>query len=353
MAIKLRTVHKYISLSLAGLWFLQALTGIILVFQRELDDMRFAPAPKTLNLAAFDQGLDALRTAHPDKKLTLIYASGVPNRFEVFMMNGAGKSFAMRVDADGTVQRERPYNHDLLDAGIFTIAIKFHEALFVGDAGLWIMGASGFFLLTNIIMGLKLAWPRRGQWLQALRPWRQRTKGAAATYGWHRAVGLWFGLPALVIVSCGVLMAWSPLTAWLGPVAPPPEATRVIGPGDQTLSIGEAIAVGLEHYPGSQLSILATPRPSAPWYQMRFLQPGEARTVFGTSHLFVDAVDGSILAEYDAFDETGRVKFLNGIYPLHNGEMFGFVGRLVTLAVGIGIITMVILGVVLWRRRRV
>lgn len=352
MAIRLRTVHKYLSLTLAGLWFLQALSGMILVFQRELDDMRFPPAPKTLDLAALDQGLDALRTAHPDKTLGAIYASGVPNRFEVYMRNTAGKSFFIRMDSDGTVLREQPYNHDFLNASIFVMAIKFHETLFVGDTGEWIMGASGFFLLTNIIMGLKLAWPRRGQWLQALRPWRQRVHGAAAAYGWHRAVGLWLVLPAMVIVTCGVLMIWPFLTSWLGPVAPPPEATRVIGPDEQTLSIGEAIKIGLEHYPGSQLSILATPSSGAPWYEMRFLQPGESRAVFGTSHLFVDAVDGRILAEYDAFDEKGGVKFLNSLYPLHNGEMFGLAGRLVTLAVGTWVITMIALGATLWWRRR-
>ena len=60
MKSTLRTVHRWISLSVATLWVLQALSGIFLVFHWELDDALVAGPARPLDLERFSRRLEVL-----------------------------------------------------------------------------------------------------------------------------------------------------------------------------------------------------------------------------------------------------------------------------------------------------
>ena len=69
-------------------------------------------------------------------------------------------------------------------------------------------------LLSNLTLGIIAAWPRTGQWKRALRPRRSKAR-VAELYSWHRALGLWAAVPALCLVSAGVLLAFESTTEQL------------------------------------------------------------------------------------------------------------------------------------------
>jgi uncharacterized iron-regulated membrane protein len=199
--------------------------------------------------------------------------------------------------------------------------------------------------------GIRLAWPRAGRWAQALRPRRGPT-AVVTLFTWHRALGLWLVVPAMVLIAAGMLIAiGDPLRDALGgSVVDPPVAAHATAAHPPTLS--EALRTAMARFPGATLSIATLPRVDRPWYLIRMRQSGEIRRLFGTTRVWIDARDGRVLAVHDALAARSAVAFFDGLYPTHTGEIAGLGGRLLVLAVGLWLAAMLLLGTLLWWRKR-
>ncbi|MDA5193980.1 PepSY-associated TM helix domain-containing protein [Govanella unica] len=353
MTSKLRSLHKYISLSLALFWFLQALTGVLLVFQYELDNARIDRAAVPFDPVAFGQGIARIEADNPGKTIPYIYTAGSGDRFDVYLAGADDKTDILRVDGDGRLLRTLPADHGLFGDALFKTALNWHETLFSGATGHVLVGISGIFLLSNIILGLKLAWPRNRQWRQAFAPQKAR-KGVASRYAWHRALGLGFAIPALAIVLTGVFMVWEDqIGDSLGAdqATPAPDLSAATG-GSNLIPLAHAIAIAQGQYPGARISIISPPGDGAPWYRLRLLQNDESRHLFGTTMVYVDAADGRVLADYDALKAPVPDRIVKAFYSIHTGDVLGTAGRVLVLVTGLWLVTMLTLGLMLWSARR-
>jgi uncharacterized iron-regulated membrane protein len=346
----LRTVHRYCSLVFAVLWLLQAATGVLLVFHWELDDALVAGPAAKLDAARLGARLQAVQAARPHDRVASLYASGGdPGRFDILVETQAGGTDAIRIDGAGTVLRDAPYDYDWPRAGLFQFATYLHQTLLLGDRGTIFIGVSGVLLLSNLLLGMRLAWPRRGQWLRALRP--ARLRGIAWFYAWHRALGLAFVVPALLLVATGILLAFAePVSNWIGVVRATPGAVEKAG--EIALPPGAAIAAALQRFPDGQFASLRMPGEDSPWYRVRLRRPGEWRRVYGTTSVFVDARDGQVLLAEDARDGNVTTRAFESLQPLHTGEAGGWVFRSLVAIEGLWLLAMIVLGVGLWWQRR-
>src|SRR5262245_12649145 len=75
MNSKLRTVHRWLSLSVATFWVLQALTGVFLVFHWEIGDALVAGPARPLDLDRFDEALHQLVAEKPGRTISSIWAT--------------------------------------------------------------------------------------------------------------------------------------------------------------------------------------------------------------------------------------------------------------------------------------
>jgi uncharacterized iron-regulated membrane protein len=360
MKSTLRTVHRWISLGVATFWLLQALTGVVLVFHWEIDDVLVAGAAQPFDLERFGRRLDALESESPHRGIASIWATaGKPDRFEITVGDTAsGESTVLRVDGEGNVLRERSSAERWGRGGWIKQLATFHQTLLAGDAGHSMIGLSGLLLVTNIAVGLKLAWPARGQWARTLRP-RVAKLNAAGLYAWHRALGLWIAPLALITVTCGTLLTFEDKVAdWVGarPVEPTTDETvgeaTTVAASATRVRPGTALDTALSRYPGSRLAGVTFPDDGSPWYLIRVLQPGEARRVFGTTTVFVSARSGQVIGDYDALTAPPARKFMDTLFPIHTGEIGGLAGRLAIVVIGLWLLTMIVLGVSLWAKRR-
>lgn len=350
----IRKIHRYLSLTLAALWLLQALTGTILVFHREIDSWLIGAPDVARDGAALDAALARLQKAHPGATIPFIYAAdGAFDQLDVYLRDAGGDYEVHRLDGQGRVLRSLPSNPERLDAGIFEILLEFHKSLLADEAGEIFLGASGIFLLTNIGLGLRLAWPRARQWRQAL-TFPKPELNQRFAYGLHRALGLWVAMPAMVVVTAGALMIWDDYVEdWFGGAITPPAVEPVDQlPDPLPVTPSAAIARALAEFPGSRFSVLNPPRNDAPYYKVRVAQPGELRKIYGHTVVYVDARDGVILGRHDALNAAPFRAASSAFYPIHNGEAWGIPGRVVTFLVGLWLIAMIILGLILWTRRR-
>jgi uncharacterized iron-regulated membrane protein len=120
-----------------------------------------------------------------------------------------------------------------------------------------------------------------------------------------------------------------------------------------SITTAQALLRALHAYPGARIGGIVLPHSAAPWFEVRLLQSGELRRVFGTTSVFVSAASGAVLAREDALHAGAARRFVDGFYPIHTGEAGGTMGRILSLSVGVWLAAMLGLGILLWRRRRI
>lgn len=342
--------HRRLGLAVAALWLVQALAGTALVFRWELDDAALHGAD-----AAFDPSALAARVAgiaDGGGRVGSIWSSAdAATRWDIHYVTADGHDRTLRVNGAGAPLRETSDDALFSDGAVWSSLTTLHTSLFAGEFGEWLIAISGVLLGTNLLLGLKLAWPRAGQWSRALLT-RPVGTAAARFYGWHRLLGLWLGVPALLLVSAGILLAFdSPVESALRAAVPPPERSAV-ATGDARIDVGRAITVALDRYPGATLSGLSMPGDDTPWYRIRVRAPGEMRRNWGTTHVYVAATDGAVLRTDDARTTHAGRRVYDVLYPLHTGQIGGAFGRGLALAIGAWLTLMIVLGLRLHLARR-
>lgn len=343
--------HRWLSLALLPFWIVQAITGMLLVFHWELDDASVAGPHRPTDLQAIERRLAELTSPGLGLRVSSLWTSaGAPDRYDANLESvGAKEGSTVRIDGAGGVLRVRPDSERFAQGGFYSTLASIHQNLLLSEAGSWIVGLSGLLLLSNVLLGVKLAWARWGGWRKALRV--PATGGQPARlYGWHRAVGLWAALPAAALVTVGSLLVFEDgVSRWIGAAAI--EAPEVRGP--PRIGMAEAAGIALRLYPGSTLSAVASfPDEENAAYRIRVRQPDEWRRAFGTTNVFFSAVNGQILGGSDALRGPFTRRFIDGLFAFHTGEALGIIGRLAVLALGAWLASMVVIGVALWRARR-
>lgn len=338
-------IHRWMSLGAAIFWLLQAISGILIVFHWEIGDRSLSAIHRPTDLAAIERRIEALAPPGGGERVTTIWTSGgLADRYAVYLEDKDGGNREVRIAGDGTIIGEPARE----DTGIMPFLVGFHHDL-LGSWGSWIVSISGLLLCSNLLLGLIAAWPKRGTWARALTP-ANHGPLAARLYGWHRAVGLWAALPALVVAATGTAMKFEDgLGALIGasPVELP--ANRRTG-----TPVGFAAAAGaaLAAIPGSTLTQAAWPQDGDATYRFRVRAPGEIRRAYGGSIVLVDANDGRVRGTYPIAEAEPARALMSALFPIHTGEAGGLVGRLLSIAIGLWLVTMIVTGPFLWLRRR-
>ncbi len=349
----LRRLHRWLALGCALLWLSQAVTGLLMVYRWELDDALLAAPAVPFDPAAVGQRIADIEHGLVPRKVTSLWASGgVDGRFDLYVDGPGERTDVLRIDGAGRVLRERPDGRDFARIGLVPFAASVHQTLFAGDTGHLVIGLSGLVLIVTLVMGAVLALPRGVRARAVLWPGRLRA-GVARRFGWHRALGVWFALPALVLVSAGVMLVfYDPIERGLGQDAPPAALKSVPAIAGPPVSFAQAVAAAMQEFPGAALSGVSFPSADQPWYRIRVRQGGEWRRVYGTTTVYVAAADARVLAAADALASPPARRFLDNLYPVHTGEAGGTAGRLLAFAVGTWLLGMLVLGVGLWWARR-
>lgn len=97
--------------------------------------------------------------------------------------------------------------------------------------------------------------------------------------------------------------------------------------GTPPLSVEQAIALAGQVFPDGELRYLGLPQGDHGVYHLAVHQPGEVRPSGGESQVWLDQYSGKVLRVQDWRQSTGGERFLAWLFPLHNGEAFGLVGR--------------------------
>lgn len=344
--------HKYVSLALIALWFVQILTGVLSVFAPEINDIKYNRPYVDLDIKAVEQAIKKQDTANPDWSPELVFTTSKEStRFDVYFYHEDSDeigSRAIRVDGDGTILADRRMKYDFLNR-----VAELHENLWIDGWGYILLGISGIFLFTNIFLGFYLIWPQRKQWGTFFKIKKGRPK-IFKNLQWHRMLGLVVIIPAAYVVFTGVLNIWlgDMKEAFGDPWAAPDSVVNMQPVETINLSFSDAMEVAWGAYPKATLSIASLASLEKPYYNIRLRQQGEVREIYGNTKMYISAVDGEVLANYDQINSSAKATLFSSFFSLHMGQPFGIFGKIVIFLTGIILLILGWFGGMLWWTRR-
>jgi len=353
-------IHLYLGLFAGAVLALLGLTGSALVFGEQIDrfldpDIAIHVAPQTV-----PDGIVEAVERHFGRRPYYIEAAG-GGAYKAFIEENTGESEWVR-----TVFVD-PTNDRILASkrwgGYFSSFMRgLHEALFMGDAGGYVVGVVGLLTLISVLTGLYLWWPRgraAGKWSRALL-FRISRHPLAVNFEIHRLGGFYLAAVLFVIALTGtylvfpraftsVVGAFSVTATW-----PDTVQSRPAAPGAKPLSVSDVRRVLETHAPGAVATGYQLPQSHEEAYAVYYRDPVEPYSRFGQSTLWVDQYTGEVLLAHAYARSSRGDRFLSNQYLLHNGEILGLPGQWLAFMAGLAIPVMYGTGLYLWwvRRRR-
>jgi uncharacterized iron-regulated membrane protein len=369
-------VHRYSGLATFAFLAVAALTGCVLVFRapidRALNQDLFEARSGSASAAQTIAAVETFARAHP-----AIQVVGFP------LHPGSGRSIPLSVvakpsatapaagevfidPADGSVVGERDGAGGLSRRTFVAKVAELHFDLLAGTPGRWLLGIIALLWFVSSLAGLYLTLPERGPfWSKWWRIWQFRRSSALPRLllDLHRASGLWL-LPFLLLLALTSVAlnffseAYSPAVTALSPLkhdlfdrdAPHPDGATAKLTFAQGFAAAQdhARAVGQEWRPATMLYL-----PEWNFYGVKFSPDGvlDYRNL-GPVDYYVDGDSGAFRHQVDPYTDSMGLKAIRVVYPLHSGEIFGWVTVALVFAMGVVTFGQSLTGIYVWWKKR-
>lgn len=363
-------LHRTIGLFVGAVFVLVGLSGAILAFRENIDELLNASimrvdAPAQAAFRSPDEILGAARAAMP--------ADAKAERLTMPRHPGSAAAITYMVETDdletdvyqlfvdpytAKVKGQRLYQHrgNVFSQPFIPLLMAFHWTLLLGFNNAYILGSLAILVFFSILIGLYLWFPLNGDWRLGLKiKWGASAERLA--YDIHRSVGVYCAIILLVMLSTGIAMIFKPatrsVTSVFSPVRPKPDFGKSKPlPGRSPISVGAAVAAADQIFPDGRLHWILLPSTPTGVYVVGKQSDDEPNRSKTSRNVGVDQYSGKVLYVQDRNGFTGGEKFIEWLYPLHSGEAFGAIGRSIVLFVGLTPLALYVTGFLRWRQKR-
>lgn len=393
-------LHRWIGLVMAGFLVMSGLTGAVISWDHELDELlnphltRVESQGTPLPVLDLARGIEA---RDPRARVTFI-----PLAVE------QGESLAFGVDplVDPATGRlyELGYNQVFIDPvtgqelgkrdwgavwpvtqeTMVSFLYKLHYSLHlpemwgIDDWGQWLMGGIAILWMVDCFVGFALTLPSRARretagtqqsWWSRWKPaWMVKVSGTARRINFdiHRAFGLWaWGLLFMLAFTAFSLNLYReifyPVMSLVSEVTPSPFDVRTPNDKHQPIAPTAGYAAILERaqqegarrgWPAPLGDVFYSQEFGI--YGVRFFQPGDDHGTAGVGPpaLYFDGSDGRYLGDSRPWKGTVADLFAQAQFPMHSGRILGLPGRILVSIMGLGTAMLSITGVVIWWRKQ-
>ncbi|MEM8930207.1 MAG: PepSY-associated TM helix domain-containing protein [Acidobacteriota bacterium] len=359
--------HRWFGL-VASLWLIVlALTGSVIVFYDEIDILLSShrtatPIGDPLPLTA---AIHAAETRHPGTYARFIdLPNGPTDTIRLFMADREDSASPLEhethVFADpytGEIVGERFMGAWRLDRHhLMDFIYGLHLDLHLGGVAAWLLGLLAVLWTLDHGVAAVLAIPRLERWRRSFKV-RWDASSQRRTYDLHRAGGLWLLPITLVLAVSGAYFNWydafaavaervsdvTPRYPWTAPELDEPLYTMPV-------SLDDALTTARVAADGAEVDMV-TIYPHLGLYEARVFDPRDP-DMYGRRMIAVDGTSGTVLSDHHTTEGTAADVFFVWQYPLHSGKAFGWPGRLIIFAAGLGVAGLNVTGLVLWWRKR-
>jgi uncharacterized iron-regulated membrane protein len=406
MRLVFTLLHRWVGLVIAGFLFVSGLTGAVISWDHELDDLL---NPHLMEARSEGPALPVLDLARKVEAADhRVQAVAFP------MVVEAGESLAISVLplVDPATNRlyEVEYNQIFLDPAtgeelgrrkygqafplsretFVSFLYQFHYSLHIPEFwginqwGMWLMGGIAVLWTIDCFIGFYVTMPRRhgsnpgrpadvervlrrGWWSRWKPAWMIKTSGSAyrVNFDIHRAFALWTWALLFILAFTAFSLNLSrevflPLMKMVSSVTPTPFNVRPLSDRHQPIAprisyqqaIDAARAEADERGWTLPIGHVFYARRQG-FYGIRFFE-GDAHGAAGVGPrvLFVDSNDGAIIGDRIPWRGTVADIFIQAQFPLHSGRILGTPGRILISVMGLVVAVLSVTGVVIWYRKR-
>ncbi|ASZ09678.1 PepSY domain-containing protein [Chitinophaga pendula] len=352
-------LHLWLGLTSGLVVFIVALTGSILAFEEELDLL-------------FNRHLLVVDTISPHRKsldelqgIATRQVAGAPiQRVQIFHDADRSILFLTGDKQEGrTVIALNPYTGQVLgvfdyEKRFFTIVLKLHRYLLMGETGKVITGINCLIFLIMLISGLVIWWPR----VKAAVKQRFRIKwnGAPKRLNWDiHAVGGFYALIFLLAIAFTGLVwsfSWVNKMVFLLADGKPQKkeefkSRKVAGAVQQTGLLEHVFTNITRQYPfqGDVQITLPAKKEGA---VNASIERRDIRLDNIVSNMYFDRYSGQVLKVKPYESESRGMKIRRLFYPVHTGSAYGWPTKLLAMLVALFAASLPVTGTIIWLGRK-
>lgn len=361
----LHQIHLWVGIILCLPLVMLGITGSILVFEHEIEDL-FDTAP-AYALAAGEPKpisaiIDAARAAGPAGAVaSMVMLPEEPGQPATVRMAARGGGAGGPGGPRGTPVPVDPVTLAVLESpaggpGLLRPVFMLHANLLVsGRTGREIIGWFGVVMLGLGVTGLVMWWPRPGRWTAAFTV-KRGASGARLHRELHGAVGIWSLAVFMVISFSGVYLAFpQTLGGAVSAVLPARDlrAPVTVSPVQGATPIGVDAVVDLARaaVADGRLRTVGLPvRPDQP-YRITFTPPGHEHGAPMIT-VFIDPWTARVAEVRDPRDYSAGEVVMAWQHALHAGAGLGWIWKLLTFLSGFLPPLFVVTGIAMWLLKR-
>lgn len=400
-------IHRYVGLVMVPFLFVTGLTGAIISWDHELDDLLNPHLMEAPGRGPVVPSLELARRV--EARDPRVQVSFVPLAVE----SGESLHFGVEPRIDPTTGRlfAAGYNQVFIDpvsgaelgrrewgavwpitwetfvSFLYKLHFSLHLPVLWGSDrwGIWLLGIIAILWTVDCFTGVYLTFParrraldgmgekapeieQRSWWQRWLTSWRVR-RGAGSyklNYDLHRAGSLWtWGLLFILAFTAFSLNLYRevfyPLLSTVSQVTPTPFDTRVPVDPLQPIAARVGFAGIVERAQAEALRRRWSEPPGSVFYSsafgvygVQFFHPGgdHGAAGVGPARLFFDGEDGRLLGDRLPWEGTAADIFVQAQFPLHSGRLLGLPGRILISAMGLVVAMLSVTGAYVWWRKR-
>jgi uncharacterized iron-regulated membrane protein len=236
---------------------------------------------------------------------------------------------------------------------LMTWLFDLHYTLLLEDRGRQWVGWIGLFMSVSLACGVYLWWPSSRRLWPALKP-QLRPGVVRATYDAHALTGVYTCVLLLVLCLTGVALAWPQTTQTVLGTSPtvqrraPAVGEAAVG---RPLDLDAGLALARQQFPQAEPRWVELPARGQAILSVRLHQPQEPGRRFPQTQVWVDLAIGQVVAVNNPFARGAGYQIQAWLHPLHNGEAFGLVGRVLACVCGLVPLVLLVSGYVRWRHK--
>ena len=354
-------LHLWLGLGSGIIVFIAALSGSILVFEKEIDK---AFHPEYYNVAetgktkkTIDYCVDILQKQYAIKKITRIYTFNDPSR----TMQISGK------DADKKAQffSIDPYTGKVLgttpqESRFFVVVLSLHRQLLMGDIGEIIMGTSCLIFTFMLISGIILWWPKKIKNLKQRLTVKWSGSFKRVNWDFHSTFGFYSFLILLIISLTGLSFAFSwfqdgvyfladgttkkPSAKVENPTKIDPKLNHtafyqsIYNKADSIFPYTGNIQIRMPVDTINSIIVLKE--------NIEMSIPNQSSAAYFDKY----TAENIEARPYESFSNGDKIRRLN--YPLHTGSIYGLPTKIIAFLVTLFAVTLPVTGFLIWLGRK-
>jgi uncharacterized iron-regulated membrane protein len=357
-------IHLYSGLSIGLVFVLAGLTGSMLVFYVELDEIlnpelqiseaQAKQAPKPLETV-----FQVLKVNHPDRNGA--WRLEMPRHSQAMIMARYYKAKEKEhLHFAPLIAWVNPYTAEVASSRfwgdyVMTWIYDLHYELLLDKTGKIVMGITGLFLLFSLVAGIYLWWPKLGKLKPAL-TFKPNASKKRFNYDLHKVSGVYGFTFLLLLLMSGFILELpdyvNPVINKVSPLYQQPSNLTSLKTGSARISLDQAVSSAQNRYPNAVLRWVETPQDAKGTYRIQFYQDGEPSRRFPKTMVWLDQYSGKILAVHEPETGSSGDTFLSWMHPLHSGEIAGMSGRIAVFISGLFPLILFYTGLIRWLQKR-